>query len=42
MTHQLLSVQKDLSLNINVTMPASRVLAADVFGTGMLHCHLAP
>jgi len=37
MARRLLSVQKHLSLNINVTMPASRVLAADLFGTGMLH-----
>jgi hypothetical protein len=37
MTRQILSMQKHLSLNINAIMPASRVLAADVFGTGMVH-----
>jgi hypothetical protein len=37
MTRQLLSLQKHLSHNISVTMPASRFLAADVFVTGVLH-----
>jgi len=36
-TQQILSVQKHLSLTLQLTVPAPNVLAADVFGTGVFH-----